>query len=797
MRRAATVAALGFVAALGLGCLTLAGENSLGRKIDGFQLDDYRGKEHSLAEYRDKQAVVLAFVGTECPLAKLYGPRLAELAKEFESRGAAFLAIDSNRQDSITEIAAYARTHGIEFPVLKDMNNKVADLVGATRTPEVFVLDKSGTVRYQGRIDDQYGLTIGSNYAKPKLEHRDLAMALDELLSGKEVAAPYREATGCLIGRMREPDAKSAVTYSNQIARILQNRCVECHRQGQIAPFALTSYDEVVGWADMMAEVVRDGRMPPWHASPKYGKFKNDRHMSDEEKALIDQWLAAGAPEGDPSDLPAPREYSEEWMMPEPDLVVYMDDEPYTVPAEGVVEYQYFTVDPGFTEDKWVSASECKPGSRSVVHHIFVFVQPPGADGEEAMGGEELEKQREERHRARQRGEGGIGLGSGSTKLICGTAPGVPPFVNPEGMCFFIPKGSKLIFQMHYTPNGSETLDRSCVGLKFADPKDVRAEIEMDMAINFAFQIPAGADNHPVESTHKFDRATEILSLTPHMHLRGKSFRYDLVYADGTRKTLMEVPRYDFNWQITYQLAEPVLAPAGSRLECLAHFDNSEENLANPDPTKPVRWGDQTWEEMMIGWFAKSADLDFDSMAPDKTRTAGFLKEAAGGKLKVSKRIGKVAARALDSDKTFGILYRLLGGLVPQVDRMDVSVTDGDTLRFLAVNQPPLVGSKVGGQEAEITGEKLALAEYARAKAPVVHNELSASLPQADLSTMARALRSSAHVPVTIDGRAAVVSFWSRERNAFPPEAMELLVQVAEQIGRQPSTEKTAALNGK
>ncbi len=769
--------------------------SAVGKPVDKLTLSDYRGKEHSLADYADKQAVVLAFIGTECPLAKLYGPRLAELAAEYEPRGVAFLAVDSNRQDSITEIAAYARLHGVKFPVLKDLNNELADRIGATRTPEVFVLDRKGVVRYQGRIDDQYGLTVGSNYAKPELNQRNLADALDQLLTGKEIAVPLAPATGCLIGRTRTADESSPVTYSNQIARILQNHCVECHRPGEIAPFSLTDYDEVVGWADMIEEVVNDRRMPPWHADPKHGKFANDRRLSDDEKNEIAAWVKNGAPEGDASQLPAPRPYAEGWAMPEPDRIVYMDDEPYTVPAEGVIDYQYFTVDPGFTEDKWVMASECRPGNRSVVHHIFVFVQPPGAPGAEVA---DEEQSRQERKAKASAGEVDLSFRSGGTRLISGTAPGVPPFVYPEGMAVYVPKGSKLIFQMHYTPNGTEQQDRSYVGLRFADPKEVKAALEVEMAINFAFQIPANADNHRVESWKEFKEDTLILDFTPHMHLRGKAFKYDLVYADGRTQTLLEVPRYDFNWQITYQLAEPLLVPAGTKMHCVAHFDNSEENLANPDPSKTVRWGDQTWEEMMIGWFTATTDLDYESLPKDRTRTADFVKEAAAGKVKVSKRLMRAASQALDSQKDFEILHRLVRGLCPQVDRSDVSIVTDHNLQFEMVAQPPILSAKLGALSSSqatvaVDHGELALAEYAHDKSPVVNNNLSESQPQGDLAMMARGVKSGLHIPVQIGNREACLNFWSREANAFPPEAVEALTELAQHLGQK---EKTASISG-
>ncbi len=558
-----------------------AAESLVGRSINDFSLQDFRGQQHALADWAGKPVVVVAFVGCECPLSKVYAPRLEQLSQEFAAQGVAFVGIDPNRQDSVTELAAYARTHGIEFPLLRDSGNVVADRFGAQRVPEVFVLDAERRVRYHGRIDDQYGIGAGSSgYAKPQLARRDLAEAITSVLAGKPVEVAETEATGCLIGRVRAPQADAAVTYSNQIARIMNNHCAECHRPGQIAPFALTNYEEAVGWADMIDEVVQQQRMPPWHADPRFGHFSNDIRLSDEQKAQIHAWVAAGAPEGDRKQLPEPPQFAEGWLMPEdPDQVIYMGDETFAVAPEGTVEYQYFEVDPGFTEDKWVATAECRPGNVAVVHHIIVFVRPP-----EGLNRENRDAR-------------GFGF-------LAGFAPGTRPFVYPEGMAKKIPAGSKLVFQMHYTPNGSAATDRSMIGLKFVkDPSRITHQVATTNAVNAMFEIPAGADNHAVKATRKIRRDSLVLSYFPHMHLRGKSMKYEAWYADGTKEVLLDVPHYDFNWQNHFILEQPKLMPKGSKIHVLAHFDNSENNLANPDPNSAVRWGDQTWEEMMIGWF--------------------------------------------------------------------------------------------------------------------------------------------------------------------------------------------------
>jgi hypothetical protein len=376
------------------------------------------------------------------------------------------------------------------------------------------VLDGDRSVRYHGRIDNQYGV----GYAKKSASEAFLKDALDELLAGKTVSKAETAAVGCFIGRVRSADSASAVTYSNQVVRILNKRCVSCHRPGEAAPFAMTNYGEVSGWADAMAEVVRDRRMPPWHASPKYGHFANDRSMPEEEKEVLYQWAAAGAPEGNPKDVPAPPTFVEGWSLPKaPDKIFKMRAQPYHVQATGVVEYQYFRVDPGFKEDKWITAIEARPSNRAVVHHIIVFAGPKG-------GRDEARRQ-----------------------FLVGYAPGAMPLILPKGMAKHIPAGSELLFQLHYTPNGKPGDDISECGIVFGDPKEVKHLVRTVEAINTGFEIPAGADNYEVESdSFSMPMDVQLLQLFPHMHVRGKSFTYEAVYPDGRKQMLLDVPRYDF-----------------------------------------------------------------------------------------------------------------------------------------------------------------------------------------------------------------------------------------------------------
>lgn len=588
----------------------------VGRQIENFDLTDYRGKKVQLRDFSSSPVVVVAFLGTECALAKLYGPRLQELSAAYADQNVQLIGINANRQDTLTEIAGWARRHQITFPILKDQRNKVADLFGAIRTPEVFVLNQQREVQYWGRIDDQYGIGV----VRDQVDNAWLKDSIDALLSGKDLEVTMVEAVGCHIGRVKEPKADSPVTYSNQIARIFRERCVDCHRAGEIGPFELTDYEEVVGWAEMIREVVNDKRMPPWHADPAHGTFENDFSLTAEEIAQIDLWVRNGAPEGNPAELPEPKTYTSGWQLPaEPDVVFNMRDEPFKVAAEGEIKYQYFKVDSGFTEDKFITAAEIVPGNREVVHHILIFAKPPGKR---------------------------FPLGGGGGEFLVGYVPGSRFKPLPQGMAKLVPKGSELIFQVHYTPIGTEQIDMSKVGFVFAEPEEVTDIVITQQAIQHRFAIPPGDSNYEVKSRSATSPVElEVLNLMPHMHLRGKSFSYTLVKPDNSREVLLEVPAYDFNWQNAYRLAEPKTVPAGGYIECVAHFDNSEENFANPDPTATVKWGDQADDEMMIGYF----DIVVDKALVMGDESAGEL--SATPKKRIQSKVAEAMFLKLDSNK--------------------------------------------------------------------------------------------------------------------------------------------------
>lgn len=542
-----------------------------------FQLTDAAGKVHEVAPQSKKQLTVICFLGTQCPLARQYGPRLNTLANEFSSQHVRFVGVNSNSQDSQQEVTEYCKEFGIDFPVLKDPGNKVADQFGARFMSEVFVLDQTLAIRYRGRVDDQY--LPGVTRTQPT--RHDLRVALEELLAGKTVSVPRTETTGCAIGRVKTPEANPEFTFCKQVSRILNQHCVECHRTGEIGPFSLTDYEEITGWGQTILDTVDSGRMPPWNANPKVGHFQNARVMAEADKQILRDWVKAGMPYGETSDLPQPRQYASGWQLGrEPDLVLKMRDRPFRVPANGTVEYQYFVVDPGFEEDRWVSASQVIPGSRATVHHCIVFVRPP--DGADVRG---------------------VGY-------LTGYVPGQRSFTLPPGYARRVPAGSKFVFQMHYTPNGVEQPDLTQLGMTFIPESEVTHDVFTLLGIDQEFEIPPHASDFPVHGhVGWFPKRAELLAIIPHMHVRGKSFQAAIRQGDRTSQ-LLDVPRYDFNWQHVYELSRPLKLASVDRLEFTARFDNSKANPANPDPSQTITWGDQTWEEMAIAFFEVSEPRD-------------------------------------------------------------------------------------------------------------------------------------------------------------------------------------------
>jgi peroxiredoxin/mono/diheme cytochrome c family protein len=565
---------------------------AIGTRVEEFARPDLSGKIRRLSDWQERRVVVVAFLKPDCPMARI--------SKTFEGRGVRFLGVACDDSENQADLERFVKAHDVRFPILRDREARLADQLGVNRTPEVVVLDEHRAIRYRGRIDDQYA--IGSRKSEPT--RRDLIDAIEAILGGRAVTLAETPAFGCPIDRPAKPNGSSIATYCREIAPILQRRCVECHRPGQVGPFSLATYRQAAGWAGAIADAVEEGRMPPWHANPKFGHFANDARLTDQEKQLIAEWVEAGVPEGNPADLPPPAKFPDGWRIKKPDRVVSMK-EAYQVPAEGVVDYQYFEVDPGFTEDKWITASEIQPGNRRVVHHCNVFLKDPSTQGEMDETGE---------------------LGS---YCLDAMTPGSPPMVLPAGTAKRIPAGWHLLFVVHYAPIGTPQTDQTSIGLVFADPSQVRKEVATNLVADPDLRIPPGEPNHRVERTRRFDEDVLLLAMFPHMHLRGKAFRYEAVYPDGREEILLDVPRYDFRWQNRYELVEPKRLPAGTVLRCVAWYDNSTANPDNPDPKVEVRTGKQSWEEMFNGYHdIVLADEDRSKPEPTKQRVYRIIRKS-------------------------------------------------------------------------------------------------------------------------------------------------------------------------
>lgn len=539
-------------------------EAGVGRLIPDVAFTDLAGKPGKLSDFKASKLTVVAFTNTTCPISKKYAPSLARTEKEYAAKGVAFLFVNPTATDKVTE-------HGFAGRYVHDTDGKLTAALGATSTAEVVVLDAARTVVYRGALDDQYGL----GYALDAPRNKYLAAALDDALAGKVPVPAATTAPGCAL----EPDAKKAtpvaLTYHARVERIVQANCVECHRAGGVAPFALETYEQVVDHKVMLKRVVDKGTMPPWFASTgkvSHSPFANDRSLTEIDKKDLLAWLSGDLKKGDAADAPLPREYESGWLIGKPDAVFQLP-KPVAVKAEGTMPYQNIRVETDFAEDRWVRALEVQPTAREVVHHVLVFAIP--------------KTQR--------------GAGTEANGFFAAYAPGNGVLVYPDGYAKKLPKGYTLLFQIHYTPNGKATTDQSKLAVVFAKEAP-RHEVHTFGIANLGFAIKPGDDNKMVTAKAGVlgDDIT-ILSMFPHAHLRGKAARYELT-AGGKTTQLLDVPHYDFNWQLPYQFAEPVSASKGSVLTYTAWYDNSEKNPANPDPKKEVGWGEQTYDEMHLGY---------------------------------------------------------------------------------------------------------------------------------------------------------------------------------------------------
>lgn len=567
----------------------------VGRRVANFVLSTPEGEQRGLSDFLDSGPLVVSFLGTGCPISNKYLPTLNELHDRNQT-SVKFLGIYASAGETAEGVRRHVAEYGIKFQVLLDPRQTTVDLLGATRMAETFVLDYRGTVRYHGRIDDR----IDYDQSKPVAEREDLREAMDEVLAGKPVSVASTAVLGCRITMLERQRKRNEVTYTGQVGELLHRHCAVCHHPGTAAPFSLIGYQDAANWSEMIREVVIQRRMPPWHSDPRYGQFVNDRRLSVNDVDTIAAWVDAGCPEGDRSRAPESPHFEDGWRIGKPDIVFQMPKE-FKVPAQGTVAYKYFVTPTHFEKDVWIQAAEPRPGARSAVHHIIVYYRDPKDPATKS-----------------------------APVWIAATAPGAEPTVFPPGLARRIPAGAELVWQMHYTPTGKSERDRSEIGFVFAKEPPRHNVVNFGI-MNSRLKIPPGATRHKVVSSVPIQKDTVVLSLFPHMHLRGHDFAYYAIDPAGRRTQLLSVPQYDFNWQHGYRFVKPLQLARGSRIECVAHFDNSAGNPHNPDPTTTVRFGEQTWDEMMIGYveyYRPGEPAKQSTEAPGDSE----LPETAGGK---------------------------------------------------------------------------------------------------------------------------------------------------------------------
>lgn len=550
-----------------------ASEAGIGKTLTGISAVALDGRTVDLSGSR--KARVIAYTGLDCPVCRKYSPVLARIEDAYKAKGVEFIFINPATSESPVQMKSTAKKFGFDGPYIHDAALKVTAATRAKSTGEVFVLDSKNRIVYRGAVDDQYGL----NYSKSQAKTTYLKSALDSVLAGKSPKVQATTAPGCAL-EAPAPEPKPFVkTYHNTVEKIIQNNCVSCHRPGAAAPFSLQTYEQVRDKAAMIKYVVENKLMPPWFAQNyKHGAFRNDPTLSEADRKSLLDWIGSDKPKGDPKEGPGVRKFESEWEIGKPDAIFKMN-RAIDVQAEGTMPYQDVVVPINLPEDKWVTGIEIRPSERSVVHHVLAFIVP--ANVGDKVSSDEIE--------------------DATRSYFARYVPGNGAVIYPQGLAKKLPKGSNLVFQIHYTPNGTATKDTCQIGMKYATTPPEHEVITVGL-VNLRFAIPPGAENHSDKATVRVPTDVKILSFLPHMHVRGKAARYDIINADGTRETLLDIPKYDFNWQLQYDLAEPKLVKKGSKAEFTAWFDNSTKNPVNPDPTKTVRWGLQTYQEMLLGY---------------------------------------------------------------------------------------------------------------------------------------------------------------------------------------------------
>ncbi len=576
--------------------------------VDNFMLVDANLEAHELYRLGDASAVVLITQANGDAAIRHLAPALKTLASTYGAKGVEFAMLNSSLGDSREAILAEAAKAGYDLPILMDSHQLVGESLGVTRTAEAIVINpKTWQVAYHGPVSGA-------------------AAALDAMLAGQPVAATAMASNGAVIDFPERAKAAqfANISYSKQVAPILEAKCVACHQEGGIGPFAMTNYEMVKGFAPMIREVIRTDRMPPYNADPHVGKFSDSKNMTADEIKTLVHWIEAGAPRGEgPDPLGAVKRVAAIWPLGKPDLII--DVPSFKVPAAGVVDYQRPFTPNTTTEGHWIRATTVIPGDRQAVHHILTgWMKDVPTNGRSSE----------------MNWRGSVG----------GYAVGAESSVYAKNVGSYLPAGGAIGFQMHYTPYGKEATDASKIGVYFYD-KPPELMMRNVVVIDPTIEIQPNTARHKETAYVEFPNDALLYSAFPHAHYRAYSSDLWLQTPDGKKSLILSLPRYDFNWQRSYTFAEPIKIPAGSRLIAHYVYDNSKHNPANPEPNRTITWGEQSWEEMFFTsvafrWLDETAAKQINSDARFAgTRMIGMMDDNIDGKLQKAELRGEMGQR--------------------------------------------------------------------------------------------------------------------------------------------------------
>ncbi len=559
------------------------GDVGVGRQMPDAAFTTLYGQQMHLSDLLKGKGLVVAMTSITCPVSKRYAATLARLHKELAAKEISLLLVNPFSSENSELVAAFIKENALTAPYVNDLDKSLAFALRASSTTEALLLDPNRTLIYRGAIDDQYGL--GYHLEAPRKQF--LRDAIEALLAGRLPLLNATEAPGCELDLPAEPRLAGAdVTYHRDITRILQQNCLRCHREKGIAPFAFDDFESVNERAKTIRRVVEWGHMPPWFAAPvpegQENPWANDRSLSARDKADLLAWVSStDRPLGDPADAPKNVQFPDDWSIAKPDLILQLP-KAFAIKAEGTMPYQVAVLETGLTRDEWVTAYEILPTQRDVVHHVIVQVLEKGASVKK--------------------------LGDAAASFWAAYVPGNGGRMYPQGFARRLPAGARLVFQIHYTPNGHPVQEQMRIGLVFAKTPP-QYEIKAVGIPKKNLNIPPGEASHSETTEKEVPLDLNVTSLMAHMHVRGKAFKYEVIHTDGHTETLLDIPHYDFNWQLSYDYKQPKFVPKGSRIRVTGVFDNSAANKANPDPNKRVHWGEQTFDEMLIGYLEIAASV--------------------------------------------------------------------------------------------------------------------------------------------------------------------------------------------